>query len=253
MKLEDVVVVLCRPSEPGNVGAVCRAMKNMGLVRLRLVSPENMVDEVVRARAVHAEDVWAGARFFGSLGEAVADCSVVVGTSRRRGKRRKGIALSPREAARFLGAYPGGGGVGAAPPPAALVFGNERTGLENDELALCTFSSDIPANGVFPSLNLSHAVQIYAYELFMALDGGGAARRGGAEPVPRRKTDALCDSICDSLEGLGFYTRGERGAQHEFFRDVFSRAALTEFECGYMDRIFRKAARLGAGGRCKKS
>jgi tRNA/rRNA methyltransferase/tRNA (cytidine32/uridine32-2'-O)-methyltransferase len=240
MELKDVSIVLCRPTEPGNVGAVCRAMKNMGLAALRLVSPENMDDAVVRARAVHATDVWEAARVFGSLREALADCSLVVGTSRRRGKRRKDITLSPREAARCLKAYPAGGAAGGA-----LVFGNERTGLENDELALCTLSSHIPANDEFPSLNLSHAVQIYAWELFAEFSDGGAAR-GAWEPVPRERTDALCESICDSLESLGFYTHTVRETQRDFLRDVFSRAALNEFESGYMEKIFRKAARLGS-------
>ncbi|MDR3302530.1 MAG: RNA methyltransferase [Spirochaetaceae bacterium] len=240
MKLKDVRIVLCRPSEPGNVGAVCRAMKNMGLSSLRLVAPLNMDDELIRARTVHAEDIWEGALYFETLREALADCSLAIGTSRRRGKRRKDISLAPREAALYLKNYPATENF-----PAALVFGNERTGLENEELALCTLSSHIPANDAFPSLNLSHAVQVYAYELAVALSpDADKPQRGKWEPVPQRTIDELCTSICDSLSSIGFYTHTARDEQHDFFRDIFSRAALTEFESGHIQKIFRKAARL---------
>lgn len=243
MQLKDIVIILCRPSEAGNMGAVCRAMKNMGLASLRIVAPVNMNDEVTRARCVHAEDVWENARYYDSLKDAIADCSIVVGTSRRRGARRKDITLTPKEAALFIKDY---GTAEDAPHPAAIVFGNERTGLENDELALCTISSHIPANKIFPSLNLSHSVQIYCYELFTALSATTEnPARGTWEVVPRQKIDVLVDSICDSLSALGFYTHTDRNLHIEFFRDIFSRAALNEFETEHIRKIFAKAARLG--------
>ncbi|MDR2078294.1 MAG: RNA methyltransferase, partial [Treponema sp.] len=134
MCLSDLVIILCRPSEPGNVGAVCRAMKNMGLTRLRLVAPmfckgpvsgkPSRTDAVLRARAVHAEQVWDDAETFDTLAAAVADLSLVIGTTRRRGRHRKAITQTPEECAAFLQSHPG---------PAALVFGNERTGLEAEE------------------------------------------------------------------------------------------------------------------------
>jgi tRNA/rRNA methyltransferase/tRNA (cytidine32/uridine32-2'-O)-methyltransferase len=172
MELSELVIVLSRPMEAGNVGAVCRAMKNMGLSRLRLAAPDFFespgtlseagpgyggIEAVIRARAVHAVDIWEGAETFDTLAAATADCSLVIGTTRRRGRHRKQVTLSPWEAAAFLREKPG---------PAALVFGNERTGLEDEEMELCNLASHIPAAGDFPSLNLSHAVQIYAYELF---------------------------------------------------------------------------------------
>jgi tRNA/rRNA methyltransferase/tRNA (cytidine32/uridine32-2'-O)-methyltransferase len=248
MRLKDIVIILSRPSEAGNVGAACRAMKNMGLSSLRLVSPTNMNDEVTRARCVHAEDVWENARYYDSLSEAIADCSIVIGTSRRRGARRKDITLTPKEAALFIKNYGAEeDGDDGAPHPAAIVFGNERTGLETSELSLCTISSHIPANEIFPSLNLSHSVQIYCYELFTALSTVAENEtRGAWHVVPRQQIDSLAGSICDSLAGLGFYTHTDRERHEEFFRDIFSRAALNEFEAENMRKIFAKAARLGA-------
>jgi tRNA/rRNA methyltransferase/tRNA (cytidine32/uridine32-2'-O)-methyltransferase len=235
MVLSDLIFILCRPSEPGNTGAVCRALKNMGLSRLRVVAPAPMDEGIIRARAVHAGDVWEQAQVFDSLESAAADCSLVIGTTRRRGRRRKSITMTPREAALYLRDRPG---------PAALVFGNERTGLEDRELRLCSLASHIPADGAFPSLNLSHAVQIYAYELFTALDSARDEPKGRWAPLDQDRINALVHSVTASLESLGFYRHPGREDQERFFRDIFSRAALNAGEARYLENIFAKAARL---------
>ena len=251
MVLSDVVVVLCRASEPGNVGAVCRVMKNMGLSQLRMVAPTHLDEAPLLARVVHAEDVWRSARFFDTLAAAVADCSLVVGTTRRRGKRRKGVTLDPRALAAWLKE---GAATNFGAAPLALVFGNERTGLEDDELNLCNIASHIPVSDAFPSLNLSHAVQIYAYELFLAF-GGTTDDPGGGTPDPvkgewvplaRAAVDALTTDITGTLAELGFYKNPGRAEQTRFLRDIICRAALTEREGRYLKDIFAKAARLGS-------
>jgi tRNA/rRNA methyltransferase/tRNA (cytidine32/uridine32-2'-O)-methyltransferase len=236
MVFSELIIILCRPSEPGNTGAVCRALKNMGLSRLRLVSPGPLNDGDVRARAVHAGDVWEQAQVFDSLESAVADCSLVIGTTRRRGRRRKSVTMTPREAAVYLLDRPG---------PAALVFGNERTGLEDRELRLCNLASHIPADRAFPSLNLSHAVQIYAYELFTVLGPDREEPQGRWKPLDQTGINTLVDSVTGSLASLGFYQHPGREDQARFFRDVFSRAALNAGEARYLEGIFAKAARLG--------
>jgi tRNA/rRNA methyltransferase/tRNA (cytidine32/uridine32-2'-O)-methyltransferase len=215
-------------------------MKNMGLSRLRLVSPAFPDEGVIRARALHAGDLWDRAEHFDTLKAALAGCSLVIGTTRRRGHRRKAISPDPAETAAYLKDRPG---------PAALVFGNERTGLEAEELNLCNLASHIPAAAAFPSLNLSHAVQIYAYELFRAL-GPGSADRGTGRRVSldQEEVDLLVRSVSNSLESLGFYKQPGREEQERFFRDVFSRAGLTIREARYMGDIFAKAARLGKKG-----
>jgi tRNA/rRNA methyltransferase/tRNA (cytidine32/uridine32-2'-O)-methyltransferase len=243
MYLSDVAIILCRPSEPGNVGAVCRAMKNMGLARLRLVAPawdspafaSGAWEETLLARTVHAGQVWEEAETFDTLEAAVADLSLVIGTTRRRGHRRKAVTLTPEECAAFLQTHPG---------PAALVFGNERTGLEAEELNLCSLASHIPADDAFPSLNLSHAVQIYAYQLFRALAPGSALPAGSWAPLNRLQLDGLVESVTASLAGLGFYKQKGREEQERFLRDVFARAGLTLNEGRYLGNIFVKAANL---------
>jgi tRNA/rRNA methyltransferase/tRNA (cytidine32/uridine32-2'-O)-methyltransferase len=197
---------------------------------------------VIRARAVHAVDIWENAGYFATLEEAIAGCALVVGVTRRRGSRRKAWSLTPAETAARLRDHPG---------PAALVFGNERTGLEDREIQLCNLTSHIPASDTFPSLNLSHAVQIYAYELFRTLapdlaDAGGTADKAPGRwiPLDQERLDALSRSVSDSLAFLGFYKQPGREDQEHFFRDIFSRAGLTPREGQYIADIFAKAARL---------
>jgi len=233
--MSDIAVVLCRPSEPGNAGAVCRAMKNMGLSRLRLVAPGPMDEETVLARAIHAGDVWRDAASFGSLAEAVEDCALVVGTTARRGKRRK-TSMRPREIAARIAKIP-------SPAQVALVFGNERTGLDAQELDLCDIASHIPVSDGFPSLNLSHAVQVYAYELFLALGGTETAGvKGEWVPMDRARVDSVVAGITDGLESIGFYRQPGRDAQERFLRDMICRAGLSESEGRYLGGIFDKAA-----------
>lgn len=236
MNLSDIIVVLSRPSESGNVGAVCRAMKNMGLDRLRIVAPEVPLDpDVVRARAVHAVDVFESAANFDELETALRDCAVVVGTTRRRGKRRKDISVPPDELAHALAARPG---------PAAIVFGNERTGLEAEELALCHLAAHIPASEEFPSLNLSHAVQIFAYEFFKVFSRESPKTAPRWVPIDAAEAERLAEITAESLRAIGFYKQAGREDQERFFRDLFARAGMTIAESRYWEKIFRKAERL---------
>jgi len=234
MLLHDVKIILCRVSEPSNVGAICRVMKNMGISELRLVAPQPLDTEKISKLAVHAWDIWENAKIYDSLAEAAADCSILVGTTRRRGHHRKSISMTPHTLAAWLAEYPGTVGI---------VFGNERTGLEDSELELCNIASHVPVSDIQPSLNLSHAVQIYAYELFMALETQNPVK-GDWHAMNRADISALVESITDSLSNLGFYKKPGRKEQGNFLRDVISRAGLTEREGRYFRDIIVKAARL---------
>jgi len=237
MQLLDIIIVLCRPAESGNVGAVCRAMKNMGLSRLRIVAPETpLIDEQIRARAVHAGDVWDRAEHFTTLYEAVSDCSLVIGTTRRRGKKRKNLSMTPEEVAEFCLSRPGS---------AALVFGNERTGLDADEIALCNLASHIPVDEAFPSLNLSHAVQVYTYVLHRHFTRHELKDVSGTwKPVSQDEIGSLVHIITDSLASIGFYKQAGRDMQERFFRDLFARSGLTREERTYLEGIFKKIGKL---------
>jgi tRNA/rRNA methyltransferase/tRNA (cytidine32/uridine32-2'-O)-methyltransferase len=212
-------------------------MKNMDLSELRFVPNDTPLDtEKIITRAVHAFDIWENVQIHNNLAEAVADCSIVVGTTRRRGHNRKNISMTPRTLAAWLAERPG---------PAAIVFGNERTGLEDPDLKLCNFASHIPVSETHPSLNLSHAVQIYAYELFLALEAQNPVK-GEWQAMSQTGISAIVESITDTLANVGFYRYPNRDMQSRFLHDIFSRAGLTEREGRYLKDIIVKAARLAS-------
>lgn len=137
---------------------VCRAMKNMGVSRLRIVAGcEHLHPEAFKF-AVSAKDLLEQAKLFNSLPDALADISVSVATTRRCGKYRPEL-LSPPQAAQALLKAPG---------PAALVLGREDHGLSTTDLSLCTLQATIPSSTEYGSLNLAQAVLIFCYELFGA-------------------------------------------------------------------------------------
>jgi len=242
MFLQDIKIILCRAADAGNIGAVCRAMKNMELSELRLVIDNAGKDEghqldmeKIRVRAVHAEDILEKAIIFDNLKESIKDCSIVIGTTRRRGQRRKNISMTPHILAEWLAQRNG---------TAAVVFGNERTGLEDCELELCNVASHIPVSDIQPSLNLSHAVQIYAYEFFLALKTQIHVK-GEWTPMNQSEVSALVEKITDTLASLGFYRHPNREEQTCFLRDIISRAGVMPHEGEYLKDIFLKAAKLG--------
>ena len=159
MILDDICIVLCRPDESRNIGSACRAMANMGIKNLRIVGKKTDYDEEkVRVLAIHALPIWENAVFFDSIEEATKDCYISAGTTRRRGKKRKELLLTPDEFSSKVNDIETG--------KVAVIFGNERTGLTDEELETCTLGVKIPTDEEFGSLNLSHAVQIICYELY---------------------------------------------------------------------------------------
>lgn len=235
MNVGNVVVILCRPEESRNVGAVCRAMANCGMKKLRIIGKKCEFDEErVRILAVHAAPIWENAEFFGSITDAAADCVLCAGTTRRRGKKR-GKLLLPEEFAEKAAAVAESGTV-------AVVFGNERTGLTEDEIDECTVGVTIPSHPDFESLNLSHAVQIVAYQLFRT-----AARNSpGYRPIPLVRLEQTVGTISADLQKIGFFKVAGKSDMEKFWRDVLSRAALSEGEADYIEKLFDKAAGLAS-------
>lgn len=165
--LEQVRIVLVDTTHPGNIGAVARAMKNMGLRDLWLVAPRSFPDDQATWRAASAADVLDAARVVSSLEEAVADCPLVVGTSARE-RRIAWPLLDVRPAAVQIAGE-------AHRHPVAVVFGREDRGLTNEELGRCHLHLTIPTDSVYSALNLAMAVQVVCYELRMACASPAAA------------------------------------------------------------------------------
>src|SRR5260221_419128 len=158
--LSRIRVVLSRPSHPGNIGAAARAMKTMGFDDLALVAPRHFPDPDATAMAAGAADVLSGARVFDTLEGALADCALAVGFSARQRELSHAPETLRDAAPSLLDA--------AADGRVALVFGNETSGLSNEELARCQRFLVIPSNPAYGSLNVASAVQVACYELSTA-------------------------------------------------------------------------------------
>ncbi len=161
--LSNIRVILVNPSHPGNIGAVARAMKNMGLQHLTLVNPDKYPHPEAQWRAVSAVDVLDNAQVFATVEEAIADCQFVVGTS-ARSRRIPWPILPPRECAEQMVSTAGNSA------KVAILFGREEHGLTNDELHSCHLHLSIPASEDYSSLNLAMAVQVVCYELRVAAE-----------------------------------------------------------------------------------
>lgn len=199
-RLDGIRFVLVRTSHPGNIGAAARAMLTMGLQRLELVAPMAFPHPDAVAMAAGADPVLSAAPLHRDLDAALAPCHYALGCT----ARTRGVALpelAPRAAAaRLLAA--------AARGPVALVFGNERTGLTNEELQRCHAAVHIPADPTFSSLNLAAAVQVLAYELRVAaLADSGAGSGAGSSAAPAGEP---ADPPASLGELEGFYEHLER-------------------------------------------
>ena len=155
--LNNIRIVLVETSHNGNIGSAARAMKTMGLTRLYLVAPKQPID--VQAIALAAEN----AVIVDSLEQAIADCSLVIGTSARL-RHLQSTLLEPRECAEKVIEQL----VSTKSGQISIIFGRERIGLTNEELLKCHYHLTIPANPDYSSLNLAMAVQLVCYELRMA-------------------------------------------------------------------------------------
>ncbi|TDQ59677.1 tRNA (cytidine32/uridine32-2'-O)-methyltransferase [Mesocricetibacter intestinalis] len=159
--LNNIRIVLVETTHSGNIGSAARAMKTMGLSRLYLAAPKCSPDQQALALSAGAEDVVKNARLTENLDQAIADCSLVIGTSARL-RHLQNSLIEPRQCAAEALRHAGGG------EEVAIIFGRERIGLLNEELMKCRYHLTIPANPDYSSLNLAMAVQLISYELRMA-------------------------------------------------------------------------------------
>ena len=214
--------VLCETSHPGNIGAAARAMKTMGFSELVLVNPKEFPSPQAQARASGAADVLARARISESLGEAIADCGLVVGASARRRKHHC-PELNPREcASEVLGM--------AASKTVAVVFGTERAGLSNEQMDLCNALVYIPANPDYNSLNLASAVQLIAYELRFAQAEFEPPQEPEWPPASNHDMELFYAHLERVMVGSGFLKPDNPRHLMRKLRRLFNRAKVDEHE-----------------------
>ncbi len=219
--LDNVRIVLVETSHTGNMGSVARAMKTMGLTNLWLVNPLVKPDSQAIALAAGASDVIGDAKIVDTLDEALAGCSLVVGTS-ARSRTLPWPMLDPRECGLKSISE-------AKHAPVAIVFGRERVGLTNEELQKCHYHVAIQANPEYSSLNLAMAVQILAYEVriaWLATQQEGAEVEA-EEEAPYPLVDDL-ERFYDHLERVmlnsGFIRANHPGQVMNRVRRLFTRA-----------------------------
>ncbi len=158
--LNNIRIILVHPFHPGNIGSSLRAMKTMGLTSLTLVSPQCFPDKAVYTMAAGAADLVDNIQVVSTLAQAIANCSLVAGTSARQRSMEWPLLTAAECGQQVISA--------ASKGEVAVVFGREKTGLTNEELQLCNYHVMIPANPGYSVLNVAQAVQIIAYEIWQA-------------------------------------------------------------------------------------
>lgn len=257
--LGTIAIVIVEPQGALNIGAIARAMKNMGLSNLTLVNPQCEPQGVEALRmAVHAKDILTQAKIVRTLPEALANCQRVIATT-ARARRLNSPLETPRQALPWLLTA---AGVESREPKSALVFGREDSGLSNEELNLAHRFVGIPVSPTYESMNLAQAVTICAYELRQAfLAGGGAETASGTKqhssaaieinssPITQReesKAEALAsmallekyfkhlEQTLLSIQAVYPHTAAAKMAK---LRRIYQRAQLTSGEVGLLRGI----------------
>lgn len=220
-------IILSEPQLGENIGACARAMANFGLADLRLVKPrDSWPNPKAEAMAAGAAPLIASARIFASVEQAIAGLQLVFAATARDRAMTKPV-LTPEEAARRLRQAAADG------VAAAVLFGNERAGLTNDEVALADCVITIPTDPGFSSLNLGQAVLLMGYEWFKTGDSTPAERidHAGAAPATREELILLFEHLEEELERSGFlFPPGNRPGMIRNLRSILHRARLTDQE-----------------------
>lgn len=239
-----VNIVLVRPKEDGNVGAVARVGRNFGAERLTFVRPRATLGPEARRRAMGGIPLLTSARSVATLEEALADSDLVVGSTDLVLGRSTAFLRRSIDPER-LGAI-----VRSSEGRLALVFGPEDNGLDREELGRCDLIVHIPARREFPTLNLSHAVGILLY----AIHRGQGPEWEESTPAPERlaldgrEKELLLKRLAELMARTD-YPRHKRRGLMLLFRRLFGRAVPTEHEYRMMLGFVRSVDRIGRKGR----
>ena len=227
--------ILVGTTHPGNIGAAARAMKNMGIFQMGLVSPKEFPHEKAFFRAKAATDVLERASIHKTLDEAISEARLVIGTSARNRKVPWPI-VSPREAAEEMVSF-----CKTSKDKVAVIFGREDRGLTNEELGLCNLHVHIPSSDEYPSLNLSQAIQIIAYEIRLkALSNEGKLKKQEWD-VPLAKNaeiERLIVHFDELMQEVEFYETDNPRQLLTRVRRFFKRSKLDHMEANIFRGVF---------------
>lgn len=218
--LENISIILVKTKTPGNIGSIARCMMNMGLSRLILVRPTEYMNSDALRMAAGTHSILEKAEVFLTLKDAIAGHNLIFGTTGQLGHYRKNIHTA-REAAEKIVPM-------LSENRVAIVFGREVNGLDNEDISLCHELISIPSSDAFPSLNLSHAVMVVAYELFMA---AGARLPVSEEKLADAKDlENFYEHLQNTLEAVDFEDIRRPRRLMSSFRQIFGRARLDDRE-----------------------
>ncbi len=236
--LVNIAIILVRPQYAGNIGSVCRAMKNMGLSRLILVSPaQDHLSSEARMMALAAKDILEKAEIYPSLTEALVGFRWIAGTSARTGRNR-GPFITPREICPEILNH-------ACSIPVAILFGPEDRGLTNEELAPCHALVSIPTHPQLRSLNLAQAVMLFSYELFLAYLNQQSEKQYSPHIITSplaefQKLEKMYAHLEELLLKIGFLDPQNPKRIMHAIRRIFGRANLTDRDVAIWRGIFRQ-------------
>jgi len=218
-RLTRITVVLDHPKDVVNIAGVIRVMKNFGLSDLRLVNPDEFTPHRLEGIAHRSADLIEAATIHGSLDDALADATYVVGTTARARTAGRTYTRSDEIGPTIAGR--------AAEGRVAILFGREDRGLTNEALDRCHSVVIIPTDPEYSSLNLAQAALVVAYELFLAIDGGEEEMPRGkraTRPPTREELEETFSAIADGLHRINFYKARKPEAVMRTLRTIISRA-----------------------------
>jgi TrmH family RNA methyltransferase len=218
-ELDRLRVVLVSTRNPLNIGAAARAMSNFGFLRLRLVTPFDMSFREARS-AVGATDLLRDAEVFPTVAEAIADCSLVVGTTAVGARQPEHPVYRLNEAAPKIHAHLG-------TSPAALLFGSEKRGLSNEDLSYCHWLTRIPTRNEHDSMNLGQAVAVCLYELIRSEVKQAPEGRPDVSAASGEELDRLTRTLLQALTASGYTKPNTEAATEEKARRLIRRMSLS--------------------------
>lgn len=233
-KLENIRIVLCHTSHPGNIGSAARAMKTMGLSRLCLVQPRKFPHADALAMASGATDVLDATEVYDTLEEALAGVTLAIGLSARERELSHAPMSAHAAAAEAIAT--------AGAEQVALVFGSETNGLTNEQLIRCQRLAHIPANPDYSSLNLGAAVQVLAYELRLASQQGTPLRENRLQAATHDEIEGFYAHLEQTLVAIGFLDPAVPRRLMLRLRRLFTRAGLEKEEVNILRGILKSIA-----------
>ena len=231
---DKVRIVMVNTTEPGNIGAAARAMKNMSLKRLFLVNPSNYPSAIATARASGADDVLSGAVICHSLEEALVGTHLVIGASARQ-RNIKWKQLDVIDTCSEIQAS-----IRKSNQEVAVVFGTENSGLTNEELDLCSILMTIPGNPEYFSLNVASAIQVFAYQNYVSNVEGGFDNSGG-ELANFNDLDSFYKHLEQTLKHIDYFDKKKpKSLLMRRLRRLFGRSHPEKEEIAILRGILNK-------------